>query len=232
MTLGRSNCFTGLLDSERREERDITLSDFNILFSDTDRRFELSEDMADSLGAADDPPSLLRGGSWSRGTGSSTCTQSVSATAPTPEEIMGVSSEVFCLSDSWEGWWPRSWPLCFNESEDEWGLECLVEPRSWPLRFNESEDEWGLECLVEPWEECEPLCFKEPCEEWVFSPVVWWGQGSWLSGTQGDWSAGISGGGGAGLWMCFFFKWKSKKNFFMFIDKNQCYFSEKIIYIF
>ena len=67
--LDQSNCFTGPLESERREERDITLSEFNILLSDTDRTFELSVDMAESLGAADDPPSLLKGGSLSMGTG-------------------------------------------------------------------------------------------------------------------------------------------------------------------
>ena len=50
--LDQSNCFTGPLESERRKERDITLSEFNILLSDTDRTFELSVDMAESLGAS------------------------------------------------------------------------------------------------------------------------------------------------------------------------------------
>lgn len=196
ITVGLSSCLTGLVDRDRREDRDITLSDFNILLSDTDNRLELSKDTALSLGTPREAPSppmfCPPGSSRCLVSVSSTCTQPLSFSSTLVEWCEGACLVVwaaFFLSESWEEWLP----LCLSESEDECGLECLAE----------SAVEW------------EPLCFRDSCEVWDLH--LWWGQGSWDSGVQGDWSAGTEGGGGAGL--CFFLKWISTAKQYL----NKCY---------
>lgn len=48
--VGLFSCLIGLLDRERREDRDITFFDFNILLFDIDNRLELLEDIVLLLG--------------------------------------------------------------------------------------------------------------------------------------------------------------------------------------
>lgn len=152
--VGLFSCLIGLLDRERREDRDIIFFDFNILLFDIDNRLELLEDIVLLLGILREVFLLFMFCRF----GLSRCLVFVFFICIRSLFFLFIFVEwcgdacfvvwvVFFLSEFWEEWLF----LCLSEFEEECGLECLVE-------------------FVVEWEF---LCLRDFCEAWDL--FVWWG---------------------------------------------------------